>query len=92
MPVWGPLNSPLFRMLILQPQTGPECHLKQILPIQDLLFWGKSGKTGMGTLSTGATYFQGPVLAAHKGRIRDKIRKVPLLLERRKKYAKMLFF
>lgn len=36
----SPLNSTLFRMLILQTQTGPACHLK-IPSIQELLFWEK---------------------------------------------------
>lgn len=39
----------------------------------------------MGTLSTGVAYFQGPMLAAHKERIKDKIRKVAPLSARRKK-------
>ena len=42
-------------------------------------------RNGQALLSPGVAYFQGPMLAAHKGRIKDKMRKLTPLLERRKK-------
>ena len=42
-------------------------------------------RNGQALLSPGVVYFQGPMLVAHKGRIKDKMRKLTPLLERRKK-------
>lgn len=36
-----PLSNFLFRMLILQPQTQPECHLKKILPPSGIFCFGE---------------------------------------------------
>lgn len=92
-PVLDPFNKSLLRMLTLEPQTRPGCPLEQIL-LQDLLFWGRrSWQTGMGTLRTGGAYFPGPLLAAHMGRIKEKIRKISFLIwEKKKNLQKCCFF